>query len=146
MRAATSMFLTSLANALLRLASMTAFLCFVVAHLECPDISLLPSRPPDPGGMRAHSRASAERDPHRGSAADDGGGERADQPAIGGDAFEGLALALTGPGGRLPVQHAVALHAQLDRGADEVPHRHPGDGSVLTCPLLGLPPPAHGDQ
>src|SRR6476469_3275866 len=36
MRAATSMFLISLANILPRLASMTAFLCFVVAHLEWP--------------------------------------------------------------------------------------------------------------
>ena len=35
-RAATSMFLISLANILPRLASMTAFLCLVVAHLECP--------------------------------------------------------------------------------------------------------------
>src|SRR6187549_141642 len=33
-RAATSMFLISLANALPRRASMTAFLCLVVAHLE----------------------------------------------------------------------------------------------------------------
>jgi len=33
-RAATSMFLTSLAKSLPRLASTTAFLCFVVAHLE----------------------------------------------------------------------------------------------------------------
>src|SRR5512139_1171118 len=39
MRAATSMFLISLANILPRLASMTAFLCLVVAHLEWPDIS-----------------------------------------------------------------------------------------------------------
>src|SRR5262245_60255618 len=36
--AATSMFLISLANILPRLASMTAFLCFVVAHLEWPDM------------------------------------------------------------------------------------------------------------
>src|SRR3954452_11256297 len=35
-RAATSMFLISLANSLPRLASMTAFLCLVVAHLEWP--------------------------------------------------------------------------------------------------------------
>src|SRR3954449_6924117 len=35
-RAATSMFLMSLANSLPRLASTTAFLCFVVAHLEWP--------------------------------------------------------------------------------------------------------------
>src|SRR6476469_10670766 len=41
MRAATSMFLISLANILPRLASMTAFLCLVVAHLECPDIASL---------------------------------------------------------------------------------------------------------
>ncbi len=38
-RAATSMFLISLANILPRLASMTAFLCLVVAHLEWPDIA-----------------------------------------------------------------------------------------------------------
>src|SRR6185503_5473059 len=38
-RAATSTFLISLANSLPRLASMTAFLCFVVAHLEWPLIS-----------------------------------------------------------------------------------------------------------
>src|SRR5690349_983763 len=37
--AATSMFLISLANILPRLASTTAFLCLVVAHLEWPDIS-----------------------------------------------------------------------------------------------------------
>src|SRR3954451_4791695 len=35
-RAATSMFLISLANSLPRLASIAAFLCLVVAHLECP--------------------------------------------------------------------------------------------------------------
>src|SRR3954470_6236908 len=37
-RAATSTFLISLANILPRLASMTAFLCLVVAHLEWPDM------------------------------------------------------------------------------------------------------------
>src|SRR5919205_1262046 len=42
-RAATSMFLISLANILPRLASTTAFLCFVVAHLEWPDIALPPT-------------------------------------------------------------------------------------------------------
>src|SRR6187200_1612279 len=42
-RAATSMFLISLANILPRRASMTAFLCLVVAHLEWPDMPLLPS-------------------------------------------------------------------------------------------------------
>ena len=36
MRAATSMFLISLAKSLPRLASMPAFLCLVVAHLEWP--------------------------------------------------------------------------------------------------------------
>src|ERR1700712_2554579 len=35
-RAATSMFLISLANSLPRLASTTAFLCLVVAHFEWP--------------------------------------------------------------------------------------------------------------
>src|SRR6218665_3041376 len=34
--AATSMFLMSFANDLARRLSMIAFLCFVVAHLECP--------------------------------------------------------------------------------------------------------------
>src|SRR5215218_4435997 len=38
-RAATSMFLISLAKSLPRLASMPAFLCFVVAHLEWPLMS-----------------------------------------------------------------------------------------------------------
>src|ERR1700759_3050610 len=37
-RAATSMFLISFAKSLPRRASMTAFLCFVVAHLEWPDM------------------------------------------------------------------------------------------------------------
>src|SRR6478672_3689000 len=37
-RAATSMFLMSLANIFPRRASMTAFLCLVVAHLEWPDL------------------------------------------------------------------------------------------------------------
>ena len=45
-RAATSMFLISFAKSLPRLASITAFLCFVVAHLEWPDICLSPSRNP----------------------------------------------------------------------------------------------------
>ena len=40
-RAATSMFLISLANILPRLASIAAFLCFVVAHLEWPDMQSL---------------------------------------------------------------------------------------------------------
>src|SRR3954452_23281617 len=43
-RAATSMFLINLANILPRLASTTAFLCFVVAHLLWPDIALPPTR------------------------------------------------------------------------------------------------------
>jgi hypothetical protein len=30
-----------LANDLARRASMTAFLCFVVAHLECPDMPVI---------------------------------------------------------------------------------------------------------
>src|SRR3954447_15395109 len=45
-RAATSMFLISFAKSLPRLASITAFLCFVVAHLEWPDIRQSPSRHP----------------------------------------------------------------------------------------------------
>src|SRR5665648_509210 len=42
-RAATSMFLISLANTLARRASTMAFLCLVVAHLECPDMLENPS-------------------------------------------------------------------------------------------------------
>src|SRR6266487_3752289 len=45
-RAATSMFLINFAKSLPRLASITAFLCLVVAHLEWPDICLSPSRNP----------------------------------------------------------------------------------------------------
>src|SRR5690625_7115897 len=56
MRAATSMFLTSLANSLPRLASRAAFLCFVVAHLECPAISLLPTLPPSGGRLPPQSK------------------------------------------------------------------------------------------
>src|ERR1700677_3693956 len=41
-RAATSMFLISRANSLPRRASLTAFWCFVVAHLEWPLIVCLP--------------------------------------------------------------------------------------------------------
>src|SRR5256885_15740185 len=41
-RAATSMFLISFAKSLPRLASTTAFLCLVVAHLEWPDIANQP--------------------------------------------------------------------------------------------------------
>src|SRR5919107_2241917 len=39
--AATSMFLMSLAKDFARRWSLTAFWCFVVAHLECPDITYL---------------------------------------------------------------------------------------------------------
>src|SRR5690625_526419 len=41
-RAATSTFLISFANILPRRASMTAFLCLVVAHLEWPAMAILP--------------------------------------------------------------------------------------------------------
>src|SRR5581483_11680550 len=59
-RAATSMFLMSLANSLPRLASMTAFLCLVVAHLECPlnDSSLRHLMP-----ARLHHSAEVRVDP-----------------------------------------------------------------------------------
>src|SRR4051794_14679208 len=74
-RAATSMFLMSLVFILLRLASTTAFLCLVVAHLEWPDI-LIPSsaavrgrrrtggsegRCPPRGGTTSPSPVPAER-------------------------------------------------------------------------------------
>src|SRR4051794_953942 len=58
-RAATSMFLIIFAKSLPRLASITAFLCFVVAHLEWPDICLLlrvtkiRTNPRDPTGVES---------------------------------------------------------------------------------------------
>src|SRR4051812_10466764 len=64
-RAATSMFLISFANSLPRLASMPAFLCLVVAHLEWPLIvSALPLHhvaeqgvaPPVAGQLRMERR------------------------------------------------------------------------------------------
>src|SRR4028118_1630928 len=60
-RAATSTFLISLAKSLLRLASTTAFLCLVVAHLECP-LMLAPS----PSTRTTHAPAG-HRSPRRGS-------------------------------------------------------------------------------
>src|SRR5512133_3079774 len=65
-RAATSMFLISLAKSLPRLASIPAFLCLVVAHLEWPLIAPCPSRlrqlcrsarPGDGGRSRRTARA-----------------------------------------------------------------------------------------
>src|SRR5436190_23604669 len=60
-RAATSTFLMSLAKSLPRRASTTAFLCFVVAHLEWPLMCAAP--PPCPRKARAragHRRARDE--------------------------------------------------------------------------------------
>src|ERR1051325_3554354 len=58
-RAATSTFLISLANILPRLASMTAFLCLVVAHLEWPDMrtSVFILQPGGPAPRSADGRA-----------------------------------------------------------------------------------------
>src|ERR1700746_1001968 len=61
-RAATSMFLISFAKSLPRLASTTAFLCFVVAHLEwpltwCP--SLLSGRNFGLSDLRSYPRGGA---------------------------------------------------------------------------------------
>src|SRR3954466_8346321 len=63
-RAATSMFLISFANILPRRASMTAFLCLVVAHLEWPDISaFLPGVESSRRRGRRTSGGSARRGP-----------------------------------------------------------------------------------
>ena len=51
--AATSMFLMSFANDFARRESMMAFLCLVVAHLECPDMRLLNRILARPGAARA---------------------------------------------------------------------------------------------
>src|SRR5882757_4553707 len=56
MRAATSMFLISLANSLPRLASTTAFLCLVVAHFEWPLMQISPHA--DLAKRRANDHAS----------------------------------------------------------------------------------------
>src|SRR5664279_628164 len=57
-RADTSMVLISLANSLPRRASTTAFLCLVVAHLECPLI-VAPRHLARSGGCRGPSRRRA---------------------------------------------------------------------------------------
>src|SRR5829696_3862369 len=66
-RAATSMFLISLANSLPRLASMTAFLCLVVAHLEWPLID------PAPSPSSRTARAAARPRPAPGGTTSPGG-------------------------------------------------------------------------
>src|SRR5512139_67837 len=58
-RAATSMFLISLANILPRLASITAFLCFVVAHFEWP---LMNAPSPSSGKARGPACHRSARD------------------------------------------------------------------------------------
>src|SRR5262245_36397614 len=64
-RAATSMFLISLANSLPRLASTTAFLCLVVAHLEWPDMNAVLLCVYDACGKRAAwAGSSATPGPH----------------------------------------------------------------------------------
>ena len=60
-RAATVMLRECLENSAERLASIAAFLCLVVAHLECPDmhISFLPAGTSrSPGTLRRSHRAS----------------------------------------------------------------------------------------
>src|SRR6476646_2129440 len=63
-RAATSMFLISLANILPRLASMTAFLCLVVAHLEWPLITYLRSSRERSSPVRSAPRRRGACDAH----------------------------------------------------------------------------------
>src|SRR5699024_11942158 len=110
------------------LASMTAFLCFVVAHLECPAISLLPTLPPSDGGLPPHSRARPRgevrgrqraRGPARRSAAHDGRREGADQPSVGGDVLQQLALPRTGPRLRPTDEHAMPSYPPRAIGADK---------------------------
>src|SRR3954452_15004039 len=64
-RAATSMFLISLAKSLPRLASIPAFLCLVVAHLEWPLTARVPSLLARPGGCGRcrHTEGAAVGDP-----------------------------------------------------------------------------------
>ena len=72
-RAATSTFLISLANSLPRLASTTAFLCLVVAHLEWP-LMFVPS--PCPRSSRGRADRQSTRDGRRWQAADPAGPRR----------------------------------------------------------------------
>src|SRR6476469_7761684 len=62
-RAATSMFLMSLAKSLPRLASIAAFLCLVVAHLAWPLMNAPSDSVPGGGGVR---RTRLDRHPPRG--------------------------------------------------------------------------------
>ena len=51
------MFLMSLANDFARFASIAAFLCLVVAHLECPDIVPQPSDVSILANRRSYNRS-----------------------------------------------------------------------------------------
>src|SRR4051794_11959631 len=71
--AATSMFLMSLANDFARRESITAFLCLVVAHLECPDtgapsnyVSNLTIVMPRPVARRSADRSARRERPMHG--------------------------------------------------------------------------------
>src|SRR5699024_5106030 len=86
-------------------------------HLSPPDSSALiaavcrpilrGAAPARDGGGSAGSVRGPGRTGRRVLLAHHGGGQGADQPAVGGDALEQLALAAAGLGGRLPEQHAV---------------------------------------
>src|SRR5579859_3076762 len=122
-RAATSTFLIRRANSLPRLASITAFLCLVVAHFEWPDItppSTVPvPRAPDPrrGGVRAdHRRAPGGRR------------SRADCPAEPRQSYRRCRR-------RPPPERVLALNRPLSWSA-----RRPGRGP----PVRPAPPTARG--
>src|SRR5919199_1780591 len=141
-RAATSMFLMSLANILPRLASMTAFLCFVVAHLLWPDIALPPRRSV---GARQTAPDHLDEEPvHAGVPGDLGVERRREQvplPHRHDPTFGSRPLHRRDPGEHLD----VGRHLLDPGGADEDrPHLaalHAGEGQVL---LEALDLPAEG--
>src|SRR5690349_24911768 len=92
------MFLISFANILPRLASTTAFLCLVVAHLEWPDMACLPS---GSAGARQAAPDHLDEEPVHAGVPGDLGVERRreqvplphrDDPTFGGNSWTGLDL------------------------------------------------------
>src|SRR5512144_18639 len=78
-RAATSTFLIRRAKSLPRRASTTAFLCFVVAHFEWPDIAPTPLPQPRAARPAPCPRRTGAREDHQ--SAPDGRRWRANSPA-----------------------------------------------------------------
>src|SRR5215475_3873170 len=128
-RAATSMFLISLANSLPRLASTTAFLCLVVAHLEWPDMSAVlphqvhevPVHPQVTGQLGMERRGQQAALPDR------------DDPTRGRPRRDGTEH-----------RHAEAGRLHPRRADEDRAHRPTGQPGQLDILLEGLHLPAEG--